>query len=369
VVLMLVTCEVATRLFARVPRDVSMRDPLIGRRFEPGLNEFVYNAEIDAPVLLRTNRWGFRGEDVSEEKPAGVRRVAVLGDSYTAAMALEEDQTFCGRLEQLLNKSSSDGAAWQVLNFGIFGSGTGQELALYRHLVRDLQPDIVIVAFGNATDLRDNSAELSTNPIIQFAIGDSGRPERIPQSAERIRLSNLLNNTSRFYTWQKMKSKSLKLLWQQKADVERGRTLIYSPDEPPAYARAWELTTALFQTFRDECRDNGSQFMVAAIPSAYQVYADHFAELQAEVSGDQNLDPLHPDRRLETACRSLGIPFLSLAPTFRSHAPSGSCQTESEQLFIHGKGHLNERGSRLAAQEMSAWLTETQVAAVSREQI
>ncbi|MFN9719166.1 MAG: hypothetical protein ACK58L_10755, partial [Planctomycetota bacterium] len=83
IVLMLLTCEGATRMLARIPQDVSMRDPLVGRRFEPGLNELVYNEEAGQPVLLRTNQFGFRGEDYSSEKPARVYRVAVLGDSYT----------------------------------------------------------------------------------------------------------------------------------------------------------------------------------------------------------------------------------------------------------------------------------------------
>jgi hypothetical protein len=49
---------------------------------------------------------------------------------------------------QRLNAQTGDsGQQWEISKSGIFGSGTGQELALYRHLVRDLKPDVVIVAF------------------------------------------------------------------------------------------------------------------------------------------------------------------------------------------------------------------------------
>lgn len=366
--LMLLTCEAATRLFARVPRDLSQRDALIGRRFEPGLNEYVYNSEADAPVYLKTNQLGFRGAEVPAQKLPGRCRVAVLGDSYTAAMALEEEQTFCKQLECRLNaQPGGSGQQWEILNFGIFGSGTGQELALYRHLVRKLKPDIVIVAFGNATDLRDNSPELTSNPIIQYQVDQSGQLQKVPQSSQRIQVSNLLNEYSTFYTWQKLKIRRLTKLLQKKADVlDRGRSLIYAPDEPAAFSAAWKLTGELFRAFRDECHHDGGRFMVTAIPAACQVYSDQLSELQANTPTDVTLDPLHPDRRLSDLCRHLGIPFLSLTPVFREHAPTGSCQLVSEQLFFQGKGHLNAKGSQIAASEMAEWLslTHTQMAAV-----
>jgi len=361
-ILMLLTCEVATRLFARVPVDVSQRDPLVGRRFEPNLARHIYNYEIEGPVFLRTNQLGFRGKDVSADKPENVRRVAVLGDSYTAAMAMTDEQTFCGQMEQLLNEEPNSKFKWEVLNFGIFGSGTGQELALYRHLVKNLNPDIVIVAFGNATDLRDNSRELSTNPIIQFELGAAGTLQQIPQSADRIRVSNALNRFSHFYTWQKLKLKIVKQLFQETTDIERGRDLIYARQEPDAYRRAWDITAALLTAFRDECRANGSRFMVAAIPSAYQIYPDYFALLEAKSGTDVDLDPMHPDRRLEGICDNAKIPFLSLTPVFRRCTPSGSYQVESEQLFIGGKAHLNAKGNQLAASELSAWISENRLA-------
>jgi len=361
-VLMLLTCEVATRLFARVPIDVSRRDPLIGRRFESNLAQHIYNYEVGKPVFMRTNRLGFRGEDVSVKKADNVRRIAVLGDSYTASMALPDEQTFCGQLEQLLNDQVTDTCIWEVINFGIVGSGTGQELELYRHVVKELEPDIVIVAFGNATDLRDNSRDLSKNPIIQFDIDAAGQLTQIPQSAERIRISNILNRSSHFYTWQKLKAKTLKLLVQKQANLERGRNLIYARQEPESYSRAWEITGALMKAFRDECRENGSRFMVAAIPSAYQVYPDYFAELMAVSDTSVDLDPMHPDRRLSQICDEFTIPFLSLTSVFQEYTPSKSCLVESEQLFLAGKGHLNANGSQVAALGLSSWICRTRIA-------
>src|SRR5580698_7979232 len=43
---------------------------------------------------VRINHDGFRGADLTKAKPAGVVRVAVLGDSYVEAIQVAEDQTF-----------------------------------------------------------------------------------------------------------------------------------------------------------------------------------------------------------------------------------------------------------------------------------
>lgn len=362
VALMLLTCEVATRLLARIAHDVSQRDPLIGRRFEPNLNEYIYNYEADAPVLLQTNQVGFRGQHLTVNKMPNVRRVAVLGDSYTASMALPEEQTFCFRLQKLLNEKAGDFQKWEVLNFGMHGSGTGQELALYRHLVRDLKPDIVIVAFGNATDVRDNSKELSTNPIIQYELSDDGRLVQIPQSRGRVRVSNFLNRVSRFYTWQKMKSNTIKQLFHSQSGVERGRHLVYARQEPETYQRAWKLTAEILKAFRDECHEQGADLMLAGLPSAYQVYPDFFRTLVSENTEHLELDPAHPDCRLEKICSRLSIPFRSLTPAFIEKTPSGSHQVESEQLFIGGVTHFNARGSLVAASELASMVSETRIA-------
>lgn len=366
--LMLVTCEVATRLLSRTPRNVMERDPKIGRRFLPEMAEHVYNQEADKGIFFRTNQFGFRGPDVAVPKPADVRRIAVVGDSYTASMALPEDLTFCHHLQRLVNACPGSSSKWEVLNFGIPGSGTGQELALFRNLIRKLDVDILLVAFGNATDVCDNSRELSTNPIIQFRLNSNGSVSQIEQSQTRLKLSNLLNENCRFYSWQKKKLNRLKWKLQNDSRLERGRHLIYARNEPPAYSRAWKLTAAIFETFRHECDEVGARLMVATIPSAYQIYPDHFGELCLQRDESLNLAPMHPDERLKKICDELRIPFCSLTPAFITASPSRSSKYEPEQLFFAGKGHLNAKGSEIAGSLIASWLTETDVAFKSSQE-
>lgn len=360
VALVLATCEIATRCFANLGPDLMERDPQVGWRYYPNYDKNIYSPESEMAVRFRTNDQGFRGEPVSEKKPANVVRIAVVGDSFTAAHALPESETFCGQLETFLN-SQSDGKDYEVLNFGITGSSTGQELELYRGLIRKLNVDCVIVAFGNSTDLRDNSPEVGTKPVFHFTVSDSGELTLVPPNAARESLTNSLNAYSRFYAWQKLKSVRLKQHFQGRGPVTSRRPEIYCTSEPPVFQRAWRLTAAILKQFRIECAEDGVALMVVSIPAPSQVYGDLFAECQV-AAGDEQLDPLHPDIRMAKICQALKIPHLSLTAKFRRETPANDHLLESEQYFFKGVGHFNEAGSRLAAAEIDAWIRSDQVA-------
>lgn len=361
VFLMLLTCELATVCFSRVKRSISERDTVIGRRYYPMMDELIYDHEQGEPVRFRTNQFGFRGDVIAKIKPPGVKRVAILGDSYTASQALPEEETFCHQLQCLLNRSIGT-ESWEVYNFGIPGSGTGQELALYRGVVRQLDIDAVIIAFGNATDVRDNSVELSSNPIIQFVLNDSGELEQVAMSARRVGVSQTLNRYSKFYAWQKRKLGSLSRHLFKETNRSTTREHIYAENESPAFTRAWDLTHTILNVFRDECRESGVELFVAALPSAYQVYPDHFAEICEQSDTNDQMDPMHPDTRIAKICEDLELPFVSLTPAFQAATPSHSYQCEEEHLFFGGVGHFNSNGSELVAKQIHNLLEQDYVA-------
>lgn len=89
----------------------------------------------------RINNLGFRGKDISVEKPPGVRRIRCLGDSFTFGEGVREEDAWPQRLGQLL------GPGTQVINGGIEGYDLDHE-GLYLFLYgRQLPPDVVVIAF------------------------------------------------------------------------------------------------------------------------------------------------------------------------------------------------------------------------------
>lgn len=123
-----------------------------GLRFnEPGAAYGHHSPDVD--VHFRINAQGMRAErDVPYAKPPGVRRIVSLGDSFTIGYEVEGDETFSAVLERELR---ARGIAVEVLNAGVSGFSTAEELLYLRRELWKYAPDLVLVSFyGN--DIMDN---------------------------------------------------------------------------------------------------------------------------------------------------------------------------------------------------------------------
>lgn len=90
-----------------------------------------------------TNRHGFRDIERRIEKPQGVKRVIVLGDSVVAGAGLRNlDDTISRQLEERVKDRDVE-----VLNFGISGYCTLAEVELFRTRGLAFKPDLVVLVF------------------------------------------------------------------------------------------------------------------------------------------------------------------------------------------------------------------------------
>lgn len=109
-------------------------DPELLWRFAPG-------AGWDG---IRINSLGFRDREFPAVKPAGTRRVIVMGDSCTA----QGQPPYSTLLHDLLQREQPTDAPWQAFNTGVFGYSSMQGLRQFQNTVRRLQPDVVTLYFG-----------------------------------------------------------------------------------------------------------------------------------------------------------------------------------------------------------------------------
>lgn len=357
--LTLVALEIGARLMSDVTPGLTESDPLIGLRYARNFEQSVYVSEAGRKVALRFNDVGFRGPTRPRTKPAGVKRIAILGDSMVASLAVDEAQTMVCLLERQLNESATD-VRWEVLNFGVNGASPGQELVLYRELVREFQPDLVLCAFFVGNDLADSSSRLSTNPRIYFDIDDDGQLRQEPPSRRRNAIAAFLNRNSYYYVWQRLAfSKASHRVRAEIGQLEPGHW-IYSRREPPKVAHAWRIIGKVLQELQREVVTDGGRFGVVMIPNAHQVYEDLFTAKAVALAGEyaDAFDANYPDERVAGICREKGIPCLSMLPEFRRAAPHASSQCKDEWLFCNGVGHFNELGDALAARVIQRFITE-----------
>jgi hypothetical protein len=88
---------------------------------------------------------GMRDPGLTIAKPAGVYRIALLGDSMVEGLQVPIEETFGKQVEKQL--SGNIGRPIQVLNFGNSGYSTAQEYLQLQRKVLKYKPDLVVLGY------------------------------------------------------------------------------------------------------------------------------------------------------------------------------------------------------------------------------
>ena len=132
-------------------------NPILFYEPRPGYNDGFYSI----------NAHGFRDREFVLEKAPGTIRIAVLGDSIIWGHGLPLELTFAKQLERLLNTRFD--RTFEVLNFGVSGYSTQQEVELYRIKASLFDPDLVIVGYC-LNDYRESSEEADVFRQLHYDI-------------------------------------------------------------------------------------------------------------------------------------------------------------------------------------------------------
>lgn len=368
----LVLAEIALRLAGIGYPVFSRLDDTRGWALRPGARG---RFAAEGGSLVAINRDGLRDRDHPRAKPAGTLRIAVLGDSYTEAIEVPVEQTFWSVLADDLNRAAAvRGRRVEVLNFGVRGYGTAQELLTLRCCVWDYSPDVVLLAFYSGNDVTDNSRSLDRSPT-RYA-----RPYLEPTAAGWL-LDRSFRRRWRYRAAKLVaplvaRSRLLQLLIHAQYVVLRRPTgshaatkaagigsefgldsRIYGEPDDARWSAAWHTTEALVATMAREVSDHGARFAVVCVTNPIQVYPDSAARARfAQQLGVSDL--LRPDRRIRALGEREGFPVLDLAPMLQAYA-------DRQHAFLHGfdntspgMGHWNTLGHRLAGQALASWMAE-----------
>ena len=324
-------------------------DPELGWSFEPDSETLKLSRLREfAPVQVQVNAAGFRDDAWSADKPAGAYRIAVLGDSIVAALQVDHAAVFTTLLEERLAAESPPGRRVEVMNAGVDGYGTAQELLVLRHHLARFAPDLVLLSMYLGNDITDNYADRSrVSHYLERRCGRSyfalregalvslGGPEewrpRSPNLLDRVlRLSKLFGNLVPMPAEQP-KLKSVDVFWKEPRET---------------LEEAWSLTQALVLALRDEAAAQGARFAVLAMPSGVEA-GQH---VQPEFTDAHDVDA--PIRRLREFLTAQGIPHLDLQRPLRARVQAG------ERLYFAQDSHFDRQGHVALAETIGAWLEE-----------
>jgi len=334
-------------------------DPVLGWKLRPELEAW-YTREGQA--LVRVNAAGMRDREHALAKPAGVYRIAVLGDSYAEARQVAAEEAFWALLPARLERCAFQrGARIEVLNFGIAGYGTAQQYLLLESMAMRYRPDLVLLQFTNGNDVRNNSLALEEErgrPF--FALGRDGEL-RLDDSFVRSSYARQTSAVSELLRRASDHSRVLQLLrsvrnasFMPKAHagdggVEQGleAEVLTAPRERQ-WQDAWRLTEELIAMTQRLAERNGARFLFVTVPYAIQVHPD--PEVRAALAKKLGVaDLFYPDRRLAEFAARRGIDALPLAPAMQPLAKGRKVYFHGFANIGMGRGHWNAEGHRAAA--------------------
>ena len=266
--------------------------------------------EKDNSITYRLNNYGFRDHDYTQEKPEGVKRIIVLGDSFAFGTGVRPEHTFCNRLEQLLAKA---GFSVEVLNFSTSGWCTRDEIAYLQNMGMKFSPDLILVAY--VLNDADYAGGLDAEVWGGF---------RQVYEKSTLRWTYFLSYAyAKVAQWTFIKS--------------------YVADSVTRSIRETDKWTASFMELdrgKELADSNEAQFAVIILPFIYDFTPNH------------PFLPIH--RMIEGHCKQSSIPVRDLLPFFMGH--------DYMQLWVHATdSHPNEIGHKIIAEALADFVLTRQL--------
>lgn len=349
-------------------------DGYTGTAHLPGFRGW-YKGETTAWIEI--NSAGFRDIEHAKEKPAGTYRIAVLGDSYAEALQVEIKDTFWWIMGEALGGCPAlEGKEVEVLNFGVGGYGTAQELMALRHKAWDYSPDMIVLAFLTGNDVMNNVPDFDPYALTPYFKYDGNgelysdmsfrdtRSYKMKKRPAFLMLQKIINSSYLLQSVNNMRKKNKQRRSPAPAVspdsgsglVKPGHNvfeMIYFEPELEVWQRAWKVTEGIIEIMWKEISGKDTGFLLVTLTNPVQVKPRSEGR-QPQALKYNEKDLFYPERRINALSRRLGFPSLNLAPYFQRYA-------DENNVLLHGSdgiGHWNEKGHRLAGRRIAEEVCE-----------
>lgn len=345
----LLLTEVCVRLLAPQPTGLSHQDRYGLARHWPSMKRYLPQFGVTAAF----NSAGMRDREHALEKAPGVFRILVLGDSFMEALQVPFEESFPHLLEQSLSESS--GRKIEVLNAGVSGWGTDDELRYLTWYGLEWKPDLVLVAMTLHNDISDNLRE-DWHTLVNGALVEQPRERMSFLAYKVVELKAYLASRLQIYQlWRKVRHGNA----MRQTGRELNSHIVELCREPTTeeIGRGVSLTGLLLERIQSITRTQGGQVALMLLPLRVQLSDSIFSGFVQSAGATLPQMPLDkPQRLLGEISTRLGIPKVDLLPDFRRWTAEGG-----ESLYLEEDGHWNAAGHRRAATVAAAGLFEAGV--------
>jgi hypothetical protein len=286
------------------------------------------------------NSRGMRDREHPVQKPEGVFRILVLGDSFMEALQVPYERSFPSLLERELERTT--GRRVEIINASVSGWGTDDELQyLTRYGVQ--HADLVLVAVTLHNDISDNLRgrfhTMKDGALVRQPIADATFWQY-----KLVELKGFLATHSHTFQLLSRARWSRQMRWEA-GQLSAHVAALFRPVPDPHVARGVELTELLLAQMQRVAAAHGSRMVLVLLPLAVQLSDDTFGELARAATGSESgLDMRMPQRLVMGVADRMRVPAIDLLAGFRAGA------AENGRLFVERDGHWNEAGHRLAVE-------------------
>jgi len=335
----------------RAQLNVYRCDSRFGWTFRPNSSGIKLNRHAEFFHRVHFNAEGFN-DDPWPEPSAEAFRILLLGDSFAASLQVPRREHFASRSAILLDERATPGRRIEILNAGVDGYGTGQELLLLRDKAPRHKPDIVLLQMFIQNDVTDNFHAAGNQN--HYLANRCGRPyfQEVGGGVELY----VLPKSYRSHGWDRLLRHSM-LYSALIAPPRRPEDAppfqmsdTYDKNPPSSWREAWALTQQLVLAARDEAHEQGMDFAVIVAPTKYAV---------GQLSG-RYLERGWPLERwqqgytlLTSFLRKHGLPYVDLLPPLRQFLLE-----TGKRPYFEKDHHWNAQGHGVVTQTLSNFLVD-----------
>jgi hypothetical protein len=299
---------------------------------------------LDYGAGLRGNNLGYPGPNFVPVKSPNVARIAALGDSFAVGPVVPFADNYLTLLQGLLPET-------EVLNFGVSGAGPREYAYILKRDVLRFHPDLVLVSLFVTNDVVEilpapRRLDPRQHCLYWFARRCFRAASRTPRP-EVLDPDGLLAHRIATGT----------LSPESFAQIEEIRLAVCQVPPPSGIEKKWQRALDDLDDLIRLCRTHEIRVAFVLIPdeaqadpSSREIVRRH-AHLEVE-----RLDLSQPQRRFREFCAHRGVPCLDLLPAFAGKTG----------LYLQRNTHWNRAGNHLAAREIAQWLSNTELAGLTR---
>jgi hypothetical protein len=218
--------------------------------------------------VITVNSRGYRGREHAVEPAAHSRRVVMLGDSLTFGSGVSDGETFSDRLEAT--------AGFEVVNLGVDGYGTDQELIRLENEGFSYRPHIVVLNFCIGNDYFDNALPVAlydgVSPKPYFTL----EGDRLVRHDAHLKIGRATRVAVALHERSYLIGALLALGVRGPRAAEHGRDAADWGQRSDAvladFPRAVALTRRLVQRAAEQCGERGVRFVTILHPT-HQAFA------------------------------------------------------------------------------------------------